>query len=190
MGPGRRATIRLGSVRGVPVAVTPSVPVVVAVIVFVLSVSVLPQVAEGYRSLYYVTSALLAALLFFFGLLAHELGHGLAARRRGVSVRSVTLWALGGHTDLESEPVSPRTQFWIAAAGPLTSAMVAGLCLLAGWGLRGTGGDLTSDVVLAVGLFNLALAVLNLLPGAPLDGGRMLQAVVWARTGDRTGRRS
>jgi Zn-dependent protease len=117
--------------------------------------------------------------------------HAVTARRRGLPVAGITLWMLGGVTAIEEEPKTPRDDLVIAAVGPLTSLVCGGLAALAALGLRAaglnTGGTGRVAVVGLVWLAvaNALLAVFNMLPGAPLDGGRVLRAWMWRRTGDR-----
>lgn len=140
--------------------------------------------------------ALAAAALFFASILAHELTHALAARAFGTRTRSIRLLFFGGAADIEHEPASPLAEFVIAFAGPLASlALGAGLSLAAFLGLE-TPPDEAGRFVAALGpaptlaawlgVSNLALALFNLLPGFPLDGGRMLHALLWALSGNAT----
>jgi Zn-dependent protease len=142
--------------------------------------SVLPE-ANGS----YLAAALLATALFFASILAHELAHALVARHYGQRVEDITLWALGGMARMGSEAPSPRAEASVALVGPGTSLGLGGLFLAAGL-LLGAGADSLLSVVLVwLGVINLALAIFNALPGAPLDGGRVVAAAVWKRTGDR-----
>ncbi len=124
------------------------------------------------------TAGIIAVVAFFLSILAHEFGHALVARRYGVQTQSIDLWALGGVARLDREPPTPRADGFIAGAGPLVS-LVIGIAALGG-------GILVESRVMAwVGAVNLLLAVFNMLPGSPLDGGRVLRAVRWARTGNK-----
>ena len=129
---------------------------------------------------------MITGVLFLASLLAHELAHALVAYRSGVTVRSVTLWMLGGVTEFEGEPPTAGADFRIALAGPATSLAAGGICYGAGAAIHAAGGPaivVAAAVWLAV--MNGILGVFNLLPGAPLDGGRVLRAVLWRRYGDR-----
>ncbi|MFI7142357.1 site-2 protease family protein [Streptomyces massasporeus] len=132
---------------------------------------------------YWLASAV-TAVLFLLSLLAHEISHALVARRNGVAVEDITLWLLGGLARLKSEASSPGAELRIAGVGPLVSLLLGGLFALAAGLLDGL-----SDAGLAVAALawlagiNILLAVFNALPAAPLDGGRLLRAVVWAKTG-------
>ena len=120
----------------------------------------------------------IAIVAFFVSILLHELSHALAARHYGVGTESIDLWALGGVARLDRDAPSPRAEGFIAAAGPLASLAIGAVTFAAGWAAAST-------VVLWIGFVNLALGLFNLLPGAPLDGGRILRAVRWAQTGSR-----
>ncbi len=134
--------------------------------------------------------ASIGIIAFLGSILAHEFSHALVARRFGVGTQSIELWALGGMARLDREAPTPRAEGWIAAAGPLASLAV-GLVALGIWFAVGVNGlapsTATSLLTLLgwLGLINLVLAVFNMLPGAPLDGGRVVRAVRWARHGDR-----
>jgi Zn-dependent protease len=164
-----------------PVRVHPSALLATGLIALLLATSVLPRQVPGLPSGRYAVAAAIGALVILASVLAHELAHAVLARRLGVGVKHVTLWALGGTTELDGEPPTPGTAFRIAGVGPLLSAVV-------GAGLVGVA-FLTSGLAAAVagwaGGTNLLLAAFNVLPGAPLDGGRLVAAAVWRRTGDR-----
>jgi Zn-dependent protease len=137
------------------------------------------------------SSALLAVggvsvVVFFLSVLAHEVGHALVARRFGVVTDSIDLWLLGGVARLRREAPSPKAEFWISVAGPLVSVAAGGLLLAGAFGLRLAGVEGVVPSTLAwLAVVNVVLAVFNLLPAAPLDGGRVLQAILWWRGGDR-----
>ena len=158
-----------------------SVVVAVGLISVLLGSSVLPRSVPGLSGISYAVAAVLGAALFLASVVAHELAHALLARRNGVPVTGVTLWALGGSTELAGEPATPGAQFRIAGVGPLVSAVI-GLVLVA---LALASSGLLSAVLGWTGVTNGVLAVFNVLPGAPLDGGRLVAAGVWKRTGDR-----
>lgn len=158
-----------------------SVVFAVGLIGVLLGASVLPRAVPGMSAGRYTVAALVGAVVFLASVFAHEWAHAVVARRNGVPVTSVTLWALGGTTELGGQPNTPGAAFRIAAVGPAVSA-VAGAALIA-VALLTSG--LTAAVLGWVGMTNLILAVFNVLPGAPLDGGRLVAAAVWKRTGDR-----
>lgn len=121
------------------------------------------------------------SLFFFASVLLHELSHSLMARRLGMTVKSITLFIFGGVSALEGEPQRPRQELLIAAVGPATSFLLAGLFALAGLALLGTAAA-TASFYLA--FINAVLGAFNLMPGFPLDGGRLLRAAAWARKGN------
>jgi Zn-dependent protease len=123
-------------------------------------------------------AGVVAVIAFFLSILGHEFGHALVARRYGVETESIDLWALGGVARLDREPPTPRADGLIAVAGPLVSLAIGAVTF-------GAAFVLSSNVLAWIGFVNLLLAVFNMLPGAPLDGGRVLRAVRWARTGNK-----
>jgi Zn-dependent protease/CBS domain-containing protein len=131
--------------------------------------------------------AILTALLFFATIVVHELSHAAVAKRRGLPVRSITLFALGGVAQIEKEASDAKTEFWMGIAGPITSLIIGVVCL----GIAGAiGWTPTSDhhsplaaMLGWLGVINSALAVFNMVPGFPLDGGRVLRAIIWWITG-------
>jgi Zn-dependent protease len=181
-----RATMRLGKVAGIPIGVHWSVLVIMLLLAQGLAMSVLPTSAAGYAVLLYWTVALAVAAVFMASLLAHELAHALVARHYGVRVRRITLWLLGGVAELDGQAPNPRGDFLIAASGPGTSLALGVVFAGASIGARVIGaGALTAAALAWLAVVNGVLAVFNLLPGAPLDGGRVLAAALWWLRGDR-----
>jgi Zn-dependent protease len=181
-----RPQFRLGSIAGIPIGVNLGAVLIAVLLSLMLAFGLFPYLYPGGSASTYLVAGVLTAGLFGASLLAHELAHALTARRRGIVVEDITLWLLGGMARLRNAADSPRAELAVAAVGPAISAVLAGgLSALAG--LLGTMG--ISGVPVAVLDYvagaNLLLALFNLLPAAPLDGGRILQAVVWWRTGDR-----
>ena len=130
--------------------------------------------------------AIIAAFAFLGSILVHELAHALTARHFGVGTDRITLWGLGGVAQLQGESPTPRAEGWIAAAGPIMSGVIGAIGIGAGVGLHAAGwARMTAGVLFWLGLTNAALAVFNLLPGAPLDGGRIVSAWRWGRHGNR-----
>lgn len=180
-------SFRLGTVAGVRIGVNWSVLVIFGLIFLGLTTGVLPSSYPDASTVGYVVVGLVTALAFFASLLAHELSHALVARRNGVDVKGIVLWLFGGVAQLEGEPQTPGADLRIAGVGPLVSVVLGvffggvGL-LLAGLGL----GGLTIAALAYLAMINIVLAVFNLVPAAPLDGGRILRAFLWQRRGDRT----
>jgi Zn-dependent protease len=178
-------SVPLGRLRGIAVGAHWSTLVAVLVIAQVVAVSVLPQAAPDHSALAHWIAGVLSALAFMGSLLVHELAHALTAQRFGVGVERIDLWLLGGVSRLSSPPRGPRAGFLIAVAGPAASVVVAVLTgatgtVLAAWDVPA----LVTSPLLWLAVANGVLAVFNLVPAAPLDGGRVLAAAVWWRTGD------
>jgi Zn-dependent protease len=140
--------------------------------------------------------AVASAFLFVLSILLHELGHALVAIRNGIGIAGIDLWMFGGLAKMRKDAESPGVDFRIAAAGPLVTLLIAGLCYAIGAASVGAdgfwrvatfqdGGSMGTTLVADICFINVALLVFNLLPGLPLDGGRILRSIVWWRTGDR-----
>ena len=125
---------------------------------------------------------LFSALLLFASVLAHELGHSWVAIKQGIGVKSISLFLFGGLANLERESKTPAEAFWVAIAGPLVSFFLAGLLTVIGVGAALTGP--AAAIVQLLASINLGLALFNLIPGLPLDGGNILKAIVWKITGN------
>jgi Zn-dependent protease/predicted transcriptional regulator len=136
------------------------------------------------------TTSLMTALLFFAALLAHELSHALVARSRGLTTRAITLFALGGVAQIEKEPEDPKTEFWVGIIGPFSSAVIGlislGLAWVAGWRFGQEPTTPLLAMLVWLGYINLMLAAFNMIPGFPLDGGRILRAIIWWSTRNAT----
>lgn len=178
--------LNLGRIVGIRVGVHWSVLVIWWLLTWSLATSLLPDAVDTESTGAYWVTAGLTAVALLGCLLAHELSHAVMARRQGVSTESITLWALGGVAKLKEDPPSPRSELLIAGAGPAMSlALAAGAFVLAlGLGLAGAP-DLVQAGIVWLALVNVVLAVFNLLPGIPLDGGRILHALLWWRSSDR-----
>ena len=181
-----RASISLGRIAGIKVGINASVFLIVAILVVGLATGQLPAAYPGRSIVAYVIAAIIAALLFLASLLAHELAHSLVARRNGIEVESIVLWLLGGVAQLRGEAKTPGADFRIAIVGPLTSLVLAIVFGLGAAGVASLGGSgLPLGVLMYLAATNALLAVFNLIPAAPLDGGRVLRAALWQFRGDR-----
>ncbi|MFB7462937.1 site-2 protease family protein [Streptomyces sp. NPDC056224] len=181
-----RPTFVLGRIAGIRIGVHWSVLLVFAVIVLGLAQGRLPQAYPGHVWPVYWSVGFLAAVVFFASLLAHELAHAILARRGGIEVDDIVLWLLGGAARLKTEAPNPATELRIAAVGPLVSLVLGGLFALAAWLLDTASAPGPAVEALAwLAAINILLAVFNVIPAAPLDGGRLLRAFLWWRTGDR-----
>lgn len=177
--------VPLGRWFGVPVGAHWSVLLALVLIAALIATVDLPARVPGHAAWSYWLAGAVLAPVFFLALLAHEIAHAVTARHYRLGVRRITVWMLGGLTELEGEAPTPRADALIAASGPLTSLAFGAVCALAAW-LAPDGGLLTAGLTWLAGV-NVLLAVFNLLPGAPLDGGRLLRAVLWWRSHDRAG---
>ena len=178
-----RSTFTLGRIGGVKVGVSWTVLVIAGLITLSLAGGILPAAVEGRSDTEYLIGGIIGAIGLLGSILAHELGHALMGRRHGLEVESITLWLFGGLAQLEGELPSARVEAKVAGIGPAISLFV-GVVGIGGAFLFGTT-SMAGALIGWLGLVNIVLAVFNLLPGAPLDGGRLLHAFVWGRTGDR-----
>jgi Zn-dependent protease/CBS domain-containing protein len=175
-----RQTLRLGRIAGIPVGVHWSVLGIMVLLVDGLAMVVLPGSATGFPSSAYWVAALVGTLLFLGSLLAHEMAHAVVAHHYGIGVERVTLWLLGGVAEFSDEPPTAGIDFLVAGVGPLVSFLTGVLFGLLGLGARALSLPTLIVATLAwLAIVNLILAVFNLLPGAPLDGGRVLRAALW-----------
>ena len=179
-----RDAIPLGRIGGFPVSVHWSVLVILWLFTWSLA-STLPGAVKGYSPAVYWLAGVCGAVVLLASLLAHELAHAVVARRAGVAVGSVTLWLFGGVTTLGGEAKTPKAAFRIAIAGPATSlALAATFAALVAALHAMRGAPIVVGIASWLAMINLVLGLFNLLPGAPLDGGRVLRAYLWRRHGD------
>lgn len=178
------SSFRVGRIFGFEIRIDLSWFIIVALIVWSFSVGVFPQAVPGLSPAVYLAMGVCGALLFFASLLAHELSHSVVATRKGIVVEGITLFVFGGVARTRSEATSPGDEFAIAGVGPLASVVI-GVAL---WGgailLTGILHPAVIAVLHYLGFLNLLLAAFNLLPGFPLDGGRVFRSIVWKVTGD------
>ena len=180
------ASIRFGRIAGIPVGASWSALLIALLFAWSLGGDLLPAQVPGLVPAAYWLAGAAGAGLFLASLLAHEIGHALVARRAGLRVRGITLWLLGGVAQLEDEPASPRDELRVAIVGPAISLALAGAFGVAAAALSVVGAPALLVVMAAwLALGNVALGVFNLLPAAPLDGGRVLRGLLWRRHGNR-----
>lgn len=182
--------ITLGKVFGIKVGVHLSW-VLIAVLLTVSLATRFSVINPNWGSEVIWLTAVITGLLFFSAIVAHELAHALVARLRGLPVNSITLFALGGVAMIEKEAADPATEFWMGIAGPIMSVLIGSLCLALamffGWSIGDSPFEPSTPVMAALvwlGWINIGLAAFNMLPGFPLDGGRVLRAIIWQLTGD------
>ena len=176
-----RASIRLGRILGIPIEIHVSWIFIFSLLMYLLVVQFDDSRLRWPLAQRWVV-ALFAVALFFLSMLAHELSHSAVALYKGIPVRSITFFIFGGVSRLDEEPVSPLIEFIVALVGPLISIVLAGMFGL-GWYLLGKGDSSLEVVFLLLAWTNLSLGLFNLIPGYPLDGGRMLHAGIWGFTG-------
>jgi len=132
--------------------------------------------------------ALITAVLFFASIVVHELSHALVAKARGLPVRSITLFALGGVAQMERDATDAKTEFWMGIIGPITSFVIGVICLVLalalGWTPQGRPQTPVVAMLMWLGVINIGLAIFNMVPGFPLDGGRVLRGLIWWITGN------
>ena len=179
-----REDIRLGRIDEIPIGANWSVLFVFVLVVGELSELVLPGYYPGEAAWTYWIVGTVTTFFFFASLLAHEVAHAVVARHNGIGVHRITFWLFGGVSELEGEVLTPGADFRIAAVGPITSFVLAGVFAASGVSLRHWG--LVSSAAGWLAWMNVLLGAFNMIPAAPLDGGRVLRAVLWNRHGERT----
>jgi Zn-dependent protease/CBS domain-containing protein len=173
---------RLGRIAGIEIDAHWSWLLVVALIVWSLASGVFPETNPGLSDGAYLAMAIVAAVLFFGSLILHELGHAVQARRDGIAIEGITLWVFGGVARLRGQMPSAGAELRVALAGPAVSLLLGAVFVLVALALPLPSG--VDAVVFWVGQVNLLLLVFNLLPALPLDGGRVLRALLWGRRQD------
>jgi Zn-dependent protease len=175
-------SLRLGKVLGITIQLHFSWFIIFALIIFLLSYSLLDE----YSLWTSVIVGVLTSILLFASVVAHELAHSLVAIRNGIPVKSITLFILGGVAQITREATRPKTELLMAIAGPLCSLVLAGIFGLIWFLVWGNSQQTftSNNPILWLASINLMLALFNLIPGFPLDGGRILRALIWQRTGN------
>ena len=176
---------RIGRWFGFPIRIDYSWFLVAALVVWTFSASEFPRLLPGYERPTYLVMGVAAAILFFLSVLLHELGHAIVGRWRGITVEGITLFIFGGIAQAREEARRPLDEFLLTAAGPLTSVLLAGVFWVTHVAALALGLPPAVPAVLRfIGVLNFVLAIFNMIPGVPLDGGRIFRSVVWAATGD------
>ncbi|HEX6045253.1 MAG TPA: site-2 protease family protein [Pyrinomonadaceae bacterium] len=184
-----RAHIKLGRYFGVAVGLHYSWIIIALLVTLSLRSQFAAEHPEWGSGVTLLT-ALVTGLLFFVSILLHEFSHAAVARLRGIPVRAITLFALGGVAQIEKDAADAKSEFWMGIVGPITSVVIGVLCLAVAWAL---GWNLDTEpngppaaMFMWLGYINIALAIFNMIPGFPLDGGRVLRGIIWWITGDAT----
>jgi Zn-dependent protease len=174
---------RVGRIAGVEIKIDSSWIVIFLLFTFSLAAFYFPHAFPASNHGYYWLLGLITSLLVFASVLFHELAHSVVARKQGEKVEDITLFILGGVARISEELKEPKKEFYLALAGPVSSFILGGLFLLLSFGLR----NISHPVQVAsayLAYINLVLGGFNLLPGFPMDGGRVLRAILWRATGD------
>jgi len=181
-----RASVRVGSLFGIPLEVNASWLITLAFFVFIFGSQIYPAELDGEAAWLHWVLAAISGLFFFASIVVHELAHSVVALRSGIPVRNITLFMLGGVSQITREAKRPAVEFVMAVVGPLTSIALAGVFFalaVVPWLQE----DRTSVMWQLLFWMNLTLGVVNLAPAFPLDGGRVLRSLVWAVTGSYRG---
>ncbi|MGQ9689054.1 MAG: site-2 protease family protein [Desulfobaccales bacterium] len=184
--PKRYRNFPLFKIAGIRINLDISWFIIFALVLFALSAGYLPRAFPGQDFQTYWLAGLVATLLFFVSVMLHELAHSLMAIRHGIDIPEITLFIFGGVAHLSREPADPGTEFKVAVVGPLTSFALAALFAGLGLALKGLEPSMIGVVIGYLSWINLALGIFNLIPGFPLDGGRLLRAFLWWKTGSLT----
>ena len=179
-----RSSLRLGRIFGIPIGINYTWFIIFALVTMSLATGYFPTRYDDWGLAAYFGVGILTSILFFVSVLIHELAHSVVALAWGIPVKSITLFIFGGVANIGREPERPLAEFLIAIVGPISSLLLA-----LGFGILWLAGQLFEFTPLAgLGLYlatvNLWLALFNMIPGFPLDGGRVFRSVVWALTGD------
>jgi len=175
--------LRIVKIAGIDIYIHVSWLIILVFLTFSLATGWFPTSYPGYSSLTYYILGFISALLLFVSVLLHELAHSFVARVRGLPVHNIVLFIFGGVSNLEQEPQTPGTEFTMAFVGPLVSLLIGALS----YGLlalvRGSH-SLIEPILSYLAVTNILLGIFNLLPGFPLDGGRVLRSIIWKATGN------
>ncbi len=177
-----KAQIKLARVFGVELGLNYSWFIIAALIAFSLAAH-FHEVNPGWGDAVIWAAAIVTAVLFFACLFAHELSHAAVAKMRGLPIHRITLFLLGGMAQIEKEATDPGTEFWMGIAGPIASAVIGfvllAIAMAAGWNRHSAPTTAGVAILVWLGYINVALAAFNMIPGFPLDGGRVLRAILW-----------
>jgi Zn-dependent protease/CBS domain-containing protein len=178
-----RGTLPVGRVLGIPILVNLSWFASLFLIVSLLALREFPANFPGQTDWVYWLLGLAGGVLFFLSIIAHELGHCVVARHYAIPVRSITLFIFGGVSQISHEAPTARSEFLMAIAGPVVSLVIGGILLPLGL-FAFTEGTPPGQLVLLLGGLNVTLGIFNLLPGFPMDGGRILRSAIWGISGN------
>ncbi|BCL78755.1 peptidase M50 [Ktedonobacteria bacterium brp13] len=175
-------SFRIGRILGIDINIHLSWLIVLVLLTFSLANGYFPTAYPGHTNVTYVVLGFVSTILLFVSVLLHELAHSLVARARGIPVHAIVLFVFGGVSNIEQEPQTPGVEFSMAFVGPLVSFLIGALCYVLLFLIRGNHSFLVS-VLSYLAFTNIILGVFNLIPGFPLDGGRVLHSIIWKITG-------
>jgi Zn-dependent protease len=176
-------SLRIGKIFGIDIYIHISWLIIIVLLTWSLAVGWFPVLYHGFSAITYWILGFIAAILLFVSVLLHELAHSVVARARGLPVKNITLYIFGGVSNIEREPGSPGIEFQIAVVGPLTSLLIGALALVLFY-LLGQNTSALGAILWYLGIANILLGIFNLIPGFPLDGGRVLRSIVWKIDGN------
>lgn len=182
-------TFQIARIAGVPVAIDAGLALLATLFWLVLSLQVLPLASPGASFSQTAPVAAATVIAFMLSILAHELGHAAVAKRNDIVVLGISLNLFGGYAKLDRQAPTPASEFAIAVAGPAVNLLLGGLFVGLAFAVRPTNISLLIGAVAWLAGMNIILAVVNLFPAAPLDGGRVLTAILWRQSGDPNGAR-
>ena len=178
-------SLKLISLNGFDIKLDPSWLLIAALVTWSLSQQYFPTVFPDQTPALYLSMAIIAMVCFFASLLLHEMAHAVVARRFGVPIKAITLFIFGGVAEMGQEPSRPHIEFWVALAGPAMSLFLAfGFWMTAGIADLILNAPVMTQILSYLALINLILALFNLVPAFPMDGGRVLRAYLWHKSGD------
>lgn len=176
-------SFRIFRIAGIDINVHISWLIILVFLTFSLATGWFPITYPGSSTAIYYLLGLIASILLFASVLLHELAHSFVARSRGLHVRNIVLFIFGGVSNIEQEPQTPGVEFSMAFVGPLVSLLIGAVCYGLFFLVRGTH-SLFVPILSYLALMNIILGIFNLLPGFPLDGGRVLRSIIWKATGN------
>src|SRR5438477_6139799 len=176
-------SLRIFRIAGIDIYINVSWVIILVFLTYALATGEFPAFFPGYSSSTYYLLGFISALLLFVSVLLHELAHSLVARARGLTVNSIVLFIFGGVSNIEQEPQTPGVEFSMAFVGPLVSLLIGVVCYGLWLLVRGTH-SLIVPILSYLALMNIILGIFNLIPGFPLDGGRVLRSIIWKATGN------
>jgi Zn-dependent protease/CBS domain-containing protein len=176
-------SFRIGKIAGIDIFIHVSWLIIIVLLTWSLATGWFAVLYPGWSTITYWVVSFIAALLLFVAVLLHELAHSLVARARGLQVKNITLFIFGGVSNIEQEPQTPGVEFQMAFVGPLTSLVIGGVAYLLLLALGNNTSPLAA-ILRYLAVTNVLLGIFNLIPGFPLDGGRVLRSIVWKLSGN------